>query len=743
MKQTTFARALTVMLSVLLGVSPGLSTVALAEELEANNNNELSTLDVLEQEDASTQDESNVQVLQELDAESEANQELENVPEPGLVSDQEPVLDQEQDDIQVVAQSDPGSQEGTATSIELIEDTQQQKSASNKSINVQTESESASVTPVLSASGYAQGKGAIKATKTTGGVTIGSKQSGTSLTGIKLSLSDGAITYKAYAQKAGWQKQKASGELAGNKGTGKLLGAVKIELSDDLSQDWSIRYRCYVQSKGWLGWAADGAVAGITDNSGRVVNAIEVRIVPKDSTSARGGGKAWIDAGLTASAHVEGTGWQAQKSGYNIRIGTTGKSLRLEALKISRSDGIDVAGNIVYKAHVQNTGWQGKRSNGRVAGTIGQGLRVEAISVQLTGELGQQYDIWYRVHASGAGWLAWASNGSNAGTEGLSLQIEAIQLALVRKGSNMPSQKGQNISIPFITKSNVRYAAEVSGTWTTWKKDGKNVGSAKTGAVKKLKMVTDGQLAGSIKYSVRPSGLGWQKYVSNGAVAQKSNKSFQAIRVKLTGELGRVYNVWYRCYVKGYGWTGWAKNGATCGSVDADKPITAVRVCLRSRALDAPGSTANTCFKPFTSGDKELDKILDTIVKNVTGTGSDALRKGYDYVSSFPYRSGSKWPSGSWKTWSVGFAKEMYNNHSGNCYRYASLMCWIARRLGYDAKVISGEVLAYASGRSAHGWCEIKIDGKTYVLDPDLQWEIPSRSFYLKTYDNAPVYYYK
>lgn len=715
MKRKTFTRTLVATLAMLLAFSPGLSGVGMASELPPEP---LVVEDVV-------QETSDLPALREADDPEYDGSDAS--------ADQSP--------IEVVAQSDSSAQEGEDPQMVLVEQEDPQDPRNGQELDVKAES--ASDKPVLNASGFAKAQGGIEASKTSSGVMIGSKAGGTSLTGIQLKLSRGTVAYKAYMQNAGWQAQKTSGQVAGNKGTGKLLGAVKITLSDDVAQSWSVRYRCYVRSIGWMGWAADGAVAGVTDKSERSVSAIEVRIVPKDSKSARGGGKAWIDAGLVASAHVQGSGWKDPKSGHNIKIGSTGKGLRLEALKLSVSDGIDASGSIMYNAHVQGIGWQGNRSNGAVAGTTGSGRRVEAITIKLTGELGRTYDIWYRLHVAGAGWLGWTCNGSKAGTEGLSMRVEALQIALVQKGSGMPSQKGQNVATPFVSGDSIRYAAASKGTWTSWKNDGKSLGAANGAPIQGLRMTTSSDLSGSIKYSVHVAKLGWQKYVSNGDVAASGNKAVQAIRVKLSGELARVYNVWYRCYVEGYGWTGWASNGANSGSVGLGKPVTKIKVVLRSRAQGAPGSTATPCFLPFTSGDKELDKILDNIVKNVTGTGSDALRKGYDYVSSFPYRSGSKWPAGSWRTWSVGFAKEMYNNHSGNCYRYASLMCWIARRLGYDASVVSGEVLAHASGRSAHGWCEVKIDGQVYILDPDLQWEIPSRSFYLKTYDNAPVYYYK
>ena len=140
------------------------------------------------------------------------------------------------------------------------------------------------------------------------------------------------------------------------------------------------------------------------------------------------------------------------------------------------------------------------------------------------------------------------------------------------------------------------------------------------------------------------------------------------------------------------------------------------------------------------SGNKSLDRALDAIVKNVTGTGTNALRKAYVYASRFSYAFQDKWPGGSWRSWSVPYALSMYRNRAGNCYRYASLLCWVARRLGYDARTVAGSVLL-SYGTAAHGWVEVRMGGVTYTVDPDLYHEYPSHDFFMRAYGNTAVRY--
>ncbi len=90
-------------------------------------------------------------------------------------------------------------------------------------------------------------------------------------------------------------------------------------------------------------------------------------------------------------------------------------------------------GDVEYQVHVQNIGWQNWVKNGEIAGTTGQSLRVEAIRIKLNGEVAKRYDVFYRTHVQNIGWQNWVKNGEIAGTTGQSLRVEAIQIELVDK----------------------------------------------------------------------------------------------------------------------------------------------------------------------------------------------------------------------------------------------------------------------------------------------------------------------
>lgn len=134
---------------------------------------------------------------------------------------------------------------------------------------------------------------------------------------------------------------------------------------------------------------------------------------------------------LTYQTHVQNQGWQSVCSEGDMS-GTSGKNLRLEAIKIYLNSN-KLGGTIQYRTHVQNEGWQGWVSSGALSGTSGKSLRLEAIQIRLTGGVASKYRLRYRVHVQNEGWQSWKYDSETAGTSGKSLRLEAIEIRMVRK----------------------------------------------------------------------------------------------------------------------------------------------------------------------------------------------------------------------------------------------------------------------------------------------------------------------
>lgn len=97
----------------------------------------------------------------------------------------------------------------------------------------------------------------------------------------------------------------------------------------------------------------------------------------------------------------------------------------------------------------------------------------------------------------------------------------------------------------------------------------------------------------------------------------------------------------------------------------------------------------------------------------------------------------------------AGYTSEQWNavvafeQRQGNCFNYAAAFCELAKGLGYDARYVEGSVPLAAGGRGPHGWVEITKDGAVYICDPDLQYEIKNRNFYMQPVGRTVIKYYR
>ncbi len=287
---------------------------------------------------------------------------------------------------------------------------------------------------------------------------------------------------------------------------------------------------------------------------------------------------------LRYTAHVQKKGWM-KEVGDGAVGGTTGKGLRVEAIKI-RLDGSDVSGGIEYRMHVQKHGWKQWARDGAVGGTTKKGLRVEAFRLRLYGDVAERYDVWYRVHVQSIGWMAWTSNGELAGTTQSSLRVEAFQMLLAPKGERPADLPQSDVEFAYAkqyVKGSLRARAHVQKRgWLSWVGSGQTIGTTGSGLrVEGLRLSLSNYPAG-ITYRAHVQREGWQSWRSDGELAGTMGKGrrIEALQVKLYGDAADAYDVYYRTHVQGIGWMAWAKNGATAGTLGLSLRVEALQVRL-------------------------------------------------------------------------------------------------------------------------------------------------------------------
>jgi hypothetical protein len=141
----------------------------------------------------------------------------------------------------------------------------------------------------------------------------------------------------------------------------------------------------------------------------------------------------------------------------------------------------------------------------------------------------------------------------------------------------------------------------------------------------------------------------------------------------------------------------------------------------------------------ITEPDTELKQLTAQVVASCT-TGnmnqSTQLQQCFDYIASTcVYERKLDVPVGDW---TGTYAKEILATGKGNCYNYAAAFAYIARGLGYDARICTGTVESSLGGRTPHAWTEVKLGETWYIYDTEMQ-AAKGKGYYKQTYNSYPA----
>lgn len=409
----------------------------------------------------------------------------------------------------------------------------------------------------------------------------------------------GDVQYSAHVRNIGWQNFVTSNQISGTTGRALSIEALKIQLTGKLSEIYDIYYRVHVQNFGWLDWAKNGEEAG-SQGFAYHAEAVDVKLVKKGQPAP---GNTTIPFKLNLSlnyqAHVSNIGWMSNLTNGSI-AGTTGRNLSLEALRLNLST--KGLGDVLSRAHVRSIGWQNWIESSNQIGTTGRSLPIEALQFKLTNKLEQNFDIFYRAHIQNVGWLGWAKNGEIAGSTGMGYHLEAVEIKMISKGSPTPSQGTRT----FVSQSSIKSQAVVSQLGVlNWVGNNQIIGTVgKNLPLLGFKAVVENNgFNGGINYSVSENGKDWHSAVSNGDLS--NNSTIQIVKLNLTGEVSKYFDVYYRAHVQNIGWLSWAKNGEFAGTSNYNYHIEALQVAIQRKNLGFGGYNGQGSYR-----DKNLRKVI-------------------------------------------------------------------------------------------------------------------------------------
>ena len=366
---------------------------------------------------------------------------------------------------------------------------------------------------------------------------------------------------------------------------------------------------------------------------------------------------------VTTDVDVYGKGHQTASDGQVAGSAGAGEKIDSLTLHVASPDGTSYSdADVEYRAHVEGTGWDARwTSGGNAVGTAGSGKRIEALQIRLRegSDLAKDWQLWARAYVQNHGWLAWTSTGL-VGSTGQGLRLEALELRLLRIGAPDPtdasyddfaSTNGES----FIDGTQARVQAHVQDIgWQGWVTDGKTAGT--TGRSKRIK-VANAYADGDVEVRAHVQDIGWQGWVTSAGYAGTTGrgKRIEAVEVRLTGELAKLYDVWYRAHVQTIGWMAWTKDGASAGTTGASGRMEAIQVLLVRKGGSAPSADGQATEISFfstpdviytahskdvgwqgarkdgaTAGTTGQSRRLEAMTIKLTG-GEDALSGGISY----------------------------------------------------------------------------------------------------------------
>lgn len=323
------------------------------------------------------------------------------------------------------------------------------------------------------------------------------------------------VRYRAHVAKVGWQDYKNSGEIAGTKGKKLPIEAIQIYLEDKSgkkSEEYSVYYRAHVAKIGWQTWVKDNKVAGTTGQS-KQVQAIEICVVKK-GTSKYCEMEDLCNNNfekVTYKVHASKVGWENTINNESIAGKGDSNANNIEAINLGYSSSIGIS--IKAQAHVSKVGWTNAVTGKNITiGTTGKSLPIESVKLSLVDRNGKQsenYSIYYRVY-SGLGWLGWTKNGQQAGTTGRNLSIKAIQICIRKIGTNecIDMEKKVNVKSAMTAIEEKVYVTKNQLISLGWKNVSDSMVKECNNALKKFGITNTARIRHFISQCSYESGLG-------------------------------------------------------------------------------------------------------------------------------------------------------------------------------------------------------------------------------------------
>lgn len=136
-------------------------------------------------------------------------------------------------------------------------------------------------------------------------------------------------------------------------------------------------------------------------------------------------------------------------------------------------------------------------------------------------------------------------------------------------------------------------------------------------------------------------------------------------------------------------------------------------------------------LNPMKTNDADLDSAVESILNQVTTANMSTYQKVkavYDYIiNTYTYGPPDPWYMThvnyhtQYDASAVSQAYALIDWGVGVCDNYSALFFVMTRALGLETYRVSGQVSSRNGGTTGHAWTVIKLNGKYYIFDPQVE----------------------
>lgn len=205
-----------------------------------------------------------------------------------------------------------------------------------------------------------------------------------------------------------------------------------------------------------------------------------------------------------------------------------------------------------------------------------------------------------------------------------------------------------NLSEVSAANPSISYSTHIQNIgWQGFVSDGAMSGTSGQGLrLEGIKINLTG-VNGGVRYKTHIQNIGWEtEWKSDGTMSGSSGQGLrlEAICIELYGDVANSYDVYYKTHVQDYGWQGWVKNGELSGTSSLGKRLEGIEIKLVAKGSSPITSGTSVSYTTHVQNIGWMPVVADGVTAGTSGKsyrleGIKVNLDSAEYSGSVKYRT--------------------------------------------------------------------------------------------------------